>query len=235
MTAIGQGNGNGGDGAQAAAQQTGGGAQAQDVSGLLERLDGLTQGQEQMREFLASNPWAQAQAQHTDQDQGDRTDQFGDLSFLDEPTITPDQLKESLNGLITAAVQQHVQQAVGPVAQQAQELRRDQEARDLVSEFPELATEEMANKVAGKGGLASTLAQNLGHPELAGDPKMWRVAYMLHKAAESANQQGASGPDAAHLESGHGAGPAGQQELSLKERIVSRQNGARGASVLQGM
>lgn len=188
---------------------------------------------EQMRQFLASNPWAAQQAQENGdaaQQQQTAAGDF-DLSYLDDQALSPEQLQAKLADAINGAVDQRAQALVAPIAQQQAELRRDAEARDLAAEFPELATPEMANKIAGQGGLAHQLAESLGTPQLANEPKMWRVAYMMHKAAESANAgQGSGDPGAAQLESGNGAGP-GQTPADLKQSIMNAGHG-RGSSVL---
>jgi hypothetical protein len=112
-------------------------------------------------------------------------------------------------------------------------MRRDQAARDLAGEFPELAEPEMAQKVAGRGGLAEQAAAMLGQPQLAAEPSFWRLAYMAHKAAEAANQEGSGDPGAASLEAGGGAGPAQFSEADYVKAI--RNAGGGGSNVLNGM
>jgi hypothetical protein len=90
-----------------------------------------------------------------------------------------------------------------------------------------MAQEEVANAVIKTAG---ELAQQLGKPELANEPKFWRVAYMMGKAAEAANSEGRDAPNAAHLEGGGGATPAGSQ-VNWADMIVNA-GGRKGSSVL---
>jgi hypothetical protein len=230
MAAMGQAAGGGEGQAQGAGQGEGQGQPqgGPDLSGLVEQIGTIASGQEEMRQFLASNPWA-AQAGQEEAESGGELD----LSFLDPAANVyenPDAVAERLNQTLNGVVDQRTQAAVAPIQQQMVEMRRDQQARDLAAEFPELAEPDMAKKVAGPGGLAVTLAEQLGRPELAAEPSFWRLAYMANKAAEAANaEQGSGDPGAAHLESGNGAGP-GLTEADLVKQIA--ESGGRGSRVL---
>jgi hypothetical protein len=134
-----------------------------------------------------------------------------------------------LNDQISGAVEQRVQALTDPMREQMAEMRRDQQARDLAAEFPEIATDEMANQIAGPGGLAAQMADQLGQPGLAAEPSFWRLVYMAHKQAEQANN-GSDGPGAAPLESAGGPGPAQQTNEDIVKGIMEA--GGQGSKVL---
>lgn len=228
MAAIGQGTGaSGGDG-QAQGEGQGSGDFSQ-IQGLLE-----TQGQslQEMQQLLQSQPWQQQQQQGREGEQETGNEPI-DLSFLDDPTIDQSTASERLNQVLNGVVDARVQALQAPVVEQQTQMRRDLAARDLAGEFPELADEKMANLVAGQGGLAERAAAMLGQPQLAAEPSFWRLAYMAHKAAEAANQEGSGDPGAASLESGGGAGPAPMSQEDRVKQIMGA--GGRGSSVLDRM
>ena len=206
MSAPGQG---GGDGAAPQGEGQGQAPQGQDAqAALAEQLSALSTGQEELRNWLQSEPWAQQQEQPEAQAEPEL-----DLSWLDPAQVDydPQQMAERLSGYVEQAADQRVQALmkdhIAPLQQQVQEQRIEQAARDLASEFPELENEETATEVVNA---SRVLAEQFGQPELAGQPQFWRLVFMAGKAAESANAEGES-PNAAHLESGSGATPAGPQ------------------------
>lgn len=247
MTAIGQaaggegqGQGQGGEAAQNGQQQ------GQDLGQLTQQIGAIGGGLEEMRQFLQTNPWAQQQGD----EQGQQGDEI-DLSFLDagfgqvdqfgNPVDNSQALSQKLNEVINGAVDQRTQALMQPVIEKQEAARRNGEARDLAGEFPELSTPEMAQKIAGPGGLAEQVAQQIaqaaGNPQLAAilaaEPSVWRLAYMAHKAGDLANQ-GSGDPGAAHLEGGGGPGPAQLTEADLVKQIAQSGDGL-GARVLNGM
>jgi hypothetical protein len=230
MSAVGQGTG-GGEAAQGQGEAQDQGQAAPDLNAFTDQLSQIAQGQEEMRQYLASNPWQAAEQPDDGQQQ---QPQELDLSWLDsaDPAYDPQAVGQRLNDVISQAAQTQAQQIVGPMQEQLLELRRDQQARDLAAEFPEIAQPDVAQKIAGPGGLAHQYAEMLGQPGLAAEPSFWRLCYMANKAADAANaeQEGSEGPGAAHLESGAGAGPAGQQ-VDLKALILGA-DGPRGSKVL---
>jgi hypothetical protein len=93
----------------------------------------------------------------------------------------PAAVAQRLNDQISGAVEQRVQALTDPMREQMAEMRRDQQARDLAAEFPEIATDEMAQQIAGPGGLAAQMADQLGQPGLAAEPSSggsctWRTS-----------------------------------------------------------
>jgi hypothetical protein len=223
MSAMGQ----GGEGqAQGEGQSQGEGqGSGPDLGAMVEQIGQVAAGQEEIRQFLAN--MGQQQQAEPEAEQG--SDEI-DLSWLDQnaeayqdPQAVAQRLSEQING----AVDTRAQALVQPVVQQMTEMRRDQQARDLAAEFPEIAEPDMAQKLAGRGGLAEQMATELGQPALAAEPSFWRLVYMAHKAAESANAENGSGdPQAARLESGSGPGPASQMsEADLVQQIVNAGDG----------
>jgi hypothetical protein len=192
-----------GDGGQ---QGEGQAQQGQDLGQLTGQLEQLGTSLEEMRGFLQSQPWQQQEAQEGQEQQ----DEPFDLSFLDDPTIDQQTASQRLNDVLAGVVDQRAQQLMAP-----------------------LAEPEMAQLVAGRGGLAEQAAIQLGQPALAAEPSFWRLAYMAHKAAEAANQEGSGDPGAASLESGSGAGPAQMTEDDYVKAIA--QAGGLGGRVLDGM
>lgn len=233
MAATGQAGGAaGGEGAAQGQAQGEGQAQQSgpDVSQLADLLGQQGQSLEEMRNFLASNPWAaQAQQEGEGEQGGDQID----LSFLDDPALAPEALQQQMQSQLGGLVDQRAQALVAPVQQQLAEMQRAQEARDLLGEFPEMAEEATAQQVVK---MAHEWANENFPPEIARviaqKPATWRAVYMMGRAAESANgeQQGSGDPGAAHLESGAGAGP-GQAPVDLKQMIMNG-GGTRGADVL---
>jgi hypothetical protein len=224
MSAPGQAGGDaGGDG-----QAQGGEAQGPDLSGMVDQIGQIAAGQEEMRQFLASNPWQQQEQAADPQDDGTL-----DLSWLDPQNTAyedPNVVAQRLNDQINGAVDQRAQALIAPMAEQMAEMRRDQEARDLAAEFPELAQHDIAQHLAGPGGLAEQMAQQLNQPGLAAEPKFWRMVYMASKAAEAANVNGSESPGAAPLESGGGPGPAAQTNEDIVKGIMEA--GGQGSKVL---
>jgi hypothetical protein len=218
---------------QAAGDAGGGNGEAQgegqgpDLSGMVDQIGQIASGQEEMRQYLASNPWQQPEAEpEAQQDEG------LDLSWLDpnaQQYEDPAQVAQRLNDQISGAVEQRVQALTDPMREQMAEMRRDQQARDLAAEFPEIATDEMAQQIAGPGGLAAQMADQLGQPGLAAEPSFWRLVYMAHKQSEQANN-GSDGPGAAPLESAGGPGPAQQSNEDIVKGIM--ESGGQGSKVL---
>jgi hypothetical protein len=214
----------GGDSGNGEAQGEG---QGPDLSGMVDQIGQIASGQEEMRQYLASNPWQQPETEPEAQ-----PDEGLDLSWLDPNAPVyedPAAVAQRLNDQISGAVEQRVQALTDPMREQMAEMRRDQQARDLAAEFPEIATDEMANQIAGPGGLAAQMADQLGQPGLAAEPSFWRLVYMAHKQAEQANN-GSDGPGAAPLESAGGPGPAQQTNEDIVKGIM--ESGGQGSKVL---
>jgi hypothetical protein len=136
--------------------------------------------------------------------------------FLDpaDPSYDPNQVAQQLSDVVERVVQQRVEQSVAPLQEQVQDVRRERDWQAIADEFPELVDEQVAKPVFQ---LAKTLAEHNGHAELAQEPWFVRMAYITGKAMETANEEGAEAPSAAHLEGGGGAAPAGSQVDALTQ------------------
>jgi hypothetical protein len=229
----------GGDGGEG---QTQGEAQGPDLNGMVDQIGQIASGQEEMRQFLASNPWQpQEQAEQEPEAQPDL-----DLSFLD-PYGTQDpqavqQTHEGLQGMVHQALEPYrkqMQQEVNSLREQQEEARREQQARDLAAEFPELQVKGAAEELAGENGLvkqwADELAQETGDPELAArlaaEPIIWRTVHLARAGGKHANElDGSDGPGAAPLESSGGPGPAQRSNEDIVQGIMDA--GGQGSKVL---
>jgi DNA-binding transcriptional MerR regulator len=203
-------------------------SQGPDLSQITGQLETLGTGLEEMRQFM------QAQQQPAEPQQEEQGADEVDLSWLDQVSLEDPSVAQAaqakLNEQLNAIADQRAQAAIQPFAEQLTSIQHEIQARDLAAEFPEIATEEMAQKIAGRGGLAEQMANELGNPELAQKPSFWRFAYMAHKAATSANENGSENPGAGHLEGGSGPGPAPQSEEDIVKGIMGA--GGVGSKVL---
>jgi hypothetical protein len=206
---AGQGQGDAGQGE--ATQQ-----QGPDLSALADQLGTLSAGQDEMREFLQSQPWQTADAPQEQQQEAQPDTELDLSQFLDpaDPSYDPNQVAQQLSDVVEKVVAQRVEQGLAPLQEQVQDVRRERDWQAIADEFPELVDEEVAKPVFE---LAKTLAEHNGHAELAQEPWFVRMAYITGKAMETANEEGAEAPSAAHLEGGGGAAPAGSQVDALTQ------------------
>lgn len=233
--------GSGMGGAPAAAQagqvaggQAGGGEggadQGPSLADIAQQLAGLSGGQEDLRSYLASQPWQPPEAQEP---QTPAEPEPIDLSFLDiaDPNFDPQATAERFGSLIEQTMAQREQQLlsqhVQPLQQQLQQERVAREAQMLVDEFPEMGDPDIGPQVVTA---ARQVAEANGHPDLADQPWFWRTIYMAGRAAQTATEEGAEPPPAAHLEGGAGARP-GAQQVDLADQILSA-SGQAGRSAL---
>jgi hypothetical protein len=236
MEASGMGQGTGGDGGQQGDGQQGGeqGQGGPDLAALQGTLAQHGETLESMREFMQE--LRQAQGQETDPQQEQQADLDLDLSYLDPAVaagMDPDALSQQLQQTISQAADQiadrKVNERIGPVEQQMNEMRRSQEVTALVGEFPELGEADTAQQVLSA---AASLAQQMGRPELGEEPSFWRLTYLAGRAADAAQEEQGDVPAPASLESGAGATPGGGGG-ELGDLIVSGgMSGRQGAGVL---
>jgi hypothetical protein len=198
--ALGQGAADGGqaDGGQRAEN---GQAAGQDFGQLMDTLSQLSEGQEQVRQLLASQPWQPEQEPGQEQTP---TFEYGDPN---DPAWDEQAEQERLAQYVKGLSRSEAEQLVAPFQEQIREMRMEREADKLTDEFPELAVPEVAEEVVKT---ARMLAEANGDPEMANKPWVWRLVYMAGRAAEAANEEGAETPEAARLEGGGGALPAAQ-------------------------
>jgi hypothetical protein len=235
MSAMGQGQA-GGEGAAQASQGQGEsqGSAGPDLSTLAQSLGQQGETLEQMRQFLSSQPWQQQEAAQQEEAGGDEID----LSWLDqEMTLNPDAAAQRLNDVISAVDRPARPGAHGPRGRAQNQMRINQEARDLADRFPDLQDAENAKKLAGPGGLVEQALQHADPAvakQLAAEPWFWGLVHMSDKAAQIANNEGSEAPGAAHLESGSGAGPA-MTPADLVKQIAHPTSGQLGSRVLDGI
>jgi hypothetical protein len=221
MAAAQQGDGQGqGEGGEAQGQQ------GPDVAALAEQLAEMGTSQEELRALLTANQlgvgdhtWPAADHEQLDglDFDGDELDALG----LDDAGIDPGEQfdPEAQAQALDAFVSDRIQQAVAPLAQEMEQRWLAGEYRDLANEFPELGEEGVLGEVLH---VARTVAEAEGWPaSMASSPGMVRMAYLATKAIEAANAESQEEPpDAAHLEGGGGAGPAGGRGLTAGQSIV---------------
>lgn len=193
---------------QAAEQQ----AQTPDLAQIAQQMQAMQSGQEDLRQFLSSQPWQQQAVAAEPQTPAEPEPL--DLSFLDiaDPNFDPQLSAERLHGLIEQTIAQRadalVSQHVQPLQEQVQQERIAREANQLVDEFPEMGDPDIGPQVVAA---ARQTAEAYGQPELGEQPWFWRMTYMAGRAAQTAHEEGAETPPAAHLEGGAGARPGAQQ------------------------
>jgi hypothetical protein len=204
---AGQGQGDAGQGE--AAQQ-----QGPDLSALADQLGTLSAGQDEMREFLQSQPWQTTDAPQEQQAGEPELDL--DLSqYIDaDGQYDPAQVSQMLSERLGEVVEKVVEQRLEPLRQETKDMRQEREWQVIADQFPELADEQVARPVFE---MAKTMSEQNGHPELAQEPWFVRVVYTGMKSLESAAEEGAEAPSAAHLEGGGGAAPAGSQVDALTQ------------------
>lgn len=217
------------------------GGQSLDPSQIAQQFEGFQQGQEELRgqlsqlgEFLQSQPWQQ-QPEPQQQPQGfEQTPEFA--QFADQLGADPQEMAQQLAPLFDQHVQQAVQQYVGPVAEQLDDMRRTQAARDLTEEFPDLNDPQNAQEVIE---LSSQYAKVLSNGDqnvermLASNPALWKLIVLGGKAYDAQKAEGAETPQAAHLEGSGGQGPGNAQQGgdAWKQQVFGPQS-ERGAGVL---
>jgi hypothetical protein len=222
---VAQGDGQNGQGEGAETQQ------GPDVSALAEQLGTYGQNMEQMRETLQGMQQFMAQQQTPAEPEGQAPEL--DLSFLDDPQLTPEQLSQQFTSMLDQGVEQRFQQALqqhlSPLQDRVSNMQLTQEAIQLTDEYPELRKPDVAGDVIEA---SRQYAEMLGQPELANNPMLWRLVYMGIKAADVANTEGGESPDAAHLEGAGGAGPGGQQVDLVQQIMQGGDDSALGRRVL---
>src|SRR4051812_15056855 len=114
MAAAGQGQASGGD----AGQGEGQGQQGGDVGQLQGLLEAQGQSLEEMRTFLASNPWQQ-QSQQEGEETGNEPI---DLSFLDDPALDQPTVTQRLNETLNGVVDQRAQALMAPMQERMENM-----------------------------------------------------------------------------------------------------------------
>jgi hypothetical protein len=213
-----------------------GGDQHADVNSLVETLGQNTQSLGEMRAYLESRPWEQGavgapdpaeyegQWQQPEYQPEAQQQPQADLSFLnpESGTFDPQRAAQALNQLWDQEAQRRsdalVQQHVQPLYEQQRETVRGLEANELAAEFPQLADPATAESVVD---YSRQVANAMGNPELAMEPKFWRLIFMAARGAEAANaEQDEVAPQVATLEGSAGASPGGVPQGVSAEQLL---------------
>ena len=199
-----------------------------DLSGIESTLQSLAQGQEELRGFT------QQQQQFLQERFAEPAEEpvEQDFSWMDpvNPEYDPSVASQRMEEMIQQRAEQIISQQLTPLQEQQQQMRFEMQARDLVSEYPQLAEPEVARAVAEN---AKRLVQeNNAPPELANEPWFWRLAFQAGRGVELANQENAAsgGPEAASLEGG-GATPVPPGQ-DLVDRMFAADESHPGSKVL---
>lgn len=167
----------------------------------------------------------------------DEADDVGDLpDFLQEQAEQHPQVDPQ--ALLTA-VQQAAQQTIQPFVERQMEAERDREAAALEEQYPELADEQIANKVVAESvelvtPMAQQLAAQMGNPEAAPaiaemigkSPAMAEMVYKASKADMSAAQETPAGADEGEAALETGAGPAQESRGDGAEQLFGQRAGS---------
>jgi len=225
----------GGIGGDAGGQQgeaTNGNGQGLDLAALAEQLGGTNESLEQMREFLLSQPWAQAQAGEYGADA--EGEQSVDLSFFDhddegeldgyaDDELGDDDATEQTIEALANATEGFVESATAPLAERVDQMQRAAEWQQIAEEFPDLSDVDTARETFQ---IAGAYAEAKGWPaEVAASPGLVRLIYMAGMAVRAAQEEGGEGDDVAHLEGGAGAAGAGAPEGNHIVQALSQQSG----------
>jgi hypothetical protein len=209
----------GADQGLAQGQDQGSQQQTVDFGALQQQVESMSSNQEEMRQYL------QQIGEFLQPAPGPQEPQAPDLSpVLQEadPNVAAQRLQEVIDRAAQQRAEALFQDRFGPMEEQVQTMRLNQEADALVAEFPDLADEQVAGAVLES---ARQLAETVGQPELVGNSQFVRLVYMAGRAAQMAQQQeGAAGaPGVATLEGGGGAGPAGDTQSGETADTIATQ------------
>lgn len=213
------------DAGEGAAAQQGG-----DLSQYEERLQSLSTGQEELRQFLQSNPVLNPQEPEAQQEAF-----TPDLSFLDQadqmdPATFNQHLTDVISQTADARVQEALKQELGPMRDEMAQQRLQADAERLVSEFPQMADPAVANQVfnTNKQWAEANFPGDIA-AKLIASPQMWRHTFLAGRAMEAMQQEAGGESPAGHMEGGGGAIPSGgQQDLGA----LIKGDGRGGRSVL---
>lgn len=228
MSATGQGQAGGdgggqvsqGEAAQNGQNGAGEGEGGNDFAQALQILQQQGQGQEEMRQQLTQL----AQQFQSQQEPEAEAEEPFDWSVLDpsEPSFNPEAMEQLLSERDRKNEERWKSEYVEPLRNDLSELRMSQELQDLATEFPDIG-----ENVDGFMELVNKAADQIGAPQMVNNAGFMRLIRLAAAGAEAAQSEGSEQPDAAHLEGGGGATPAGGSQVDLGDQIV----GAAGSGV----
>ena len=203
-----------------------------DLGELAGRMDGFTQGQEELRglvQDLAGQLTSFTAGGGDEGGDGNDGTQTGDLpgeldlSFLDDETLAPEDVAQHFQSLIDTRAQQIAAEQVNPLAQRLDGMDRRSQLSELVADIPDMGDPQIANQVVEA---TSQMADAFGWDEsLKQDPRMYRMVYLAAKAQEIISAEGADEGAAATLEGGGGARAGAAPERDLGKEIVDARRG----------
>ncbi len=196
--------------------------QGLDQNSIMQELSGLGSGLGELRELLQGQ-----------QDGGDLAETGGlDLGFLDPMSgLDQAQMGQQLQQLIAQEAERIAGQQLSPLQQQMADLQRDREVEMFATEFPEVQEPEVGEAVVKT---TAQYVQSAGwDPQLAGDPKMWKLVHLARRAIEGHQAEEAQGDALGATLEGVGGRPGGPAQGNPADQIVNGGTDSRlGSSVL---
>lgn len=199
----------------------GGGIDFSPVMGQLEQLGSRLDGfQAQLEQF----------GQPEDEVEQDAPGEFDlpDFDFAPDQGLDPQQAQQYLNSLIdqrvSSGVDPRLEEALGPIAAQVEQMRVERDAESLIEEFPQLADPQVAETTVQR---AHELVAELGlDPSLANNRNVVALVFKANLADQYAAGEVPVGElQQPGLEAGAGAAPGGDSGPSLQEQIVAARSG----------
>lgn len=186
-----------------------------DLSPVLERLDEVVSRQETFGSELAAlraQPEAEAEPD-------DGLADFDFSGLYDTPgEMDEAQAARVLQGLVQQQMTPALEQAVGPLAEQLQQMRVESDARALIEQYPELGDPSVAEAVTKR---ADEMAKEIGNPDLAQSRQFIELVFKAQKADQRAAGEVPVGDlQSQSLEGGAGAVPGGADGQSIAQQIV---------------
>ena len=183
---------------------------ATDLGSRLDGLEGLLRPQEPEAE--ETDPWAALLGEEEPEPQ--------------TPQMDPQALQQAVN----AAIQQGIEQHVGPLHDQVAQMRTEQDLNGLYEKYPDLKDPDTRQRT---GQAARELAERIVGPENAS--LLTNSAEFIANVHEAlAGRERAAGEvpatgDTAQLEGGGGAAPGGVEQPNIIQQVIAaRKHGPKG-------
>lgn len=142
----------------------------------------------------------------------------------EEPAVDPRQFVQALQQATQASTQQQVEQIVGPLMSEVQQMRVNQAAQDLETRYPDLKDPEVAASAVEQ---AMEWAARMGQPGQAPHPALVELAFLASKAQQAAQSEVPADGANVTLEGGGGAPHQSQlTDADVGRRILSAYSGS---------
>jgi hypothetical protein len=197
-----------------------------DFGAINERLDGLSQ---TLERFGAQLPQPQQETQPDPWDLGDilgngQQQQGQQEQYFEpepqQPQFDPQAFAQAIRTASQTEVQQHIEQALGPIQETMGSLQADLDANYLIEAYPEFAIEEVAERVVQR---ADELGARFGlTPAQTRSSGFIEQVYLAEKYQQQARgevpvgdltNQGLEGPG--------GVQPSAQQQADIAQQILA--------------